>query len=65
MAINPFQNLNLYSADHVKYYIGNSSGTPPHIFSIAERAYTNMKNNFKDQSILIWCVHYPKCVSNC
>ena len=55
VAINPFQPLNIYGKKHVKHYSKNAS--TPHIFSIAETAYKNMKNYHKDQSILIWLLY--------
>ena len=54
VAINPYQNLPLYSDSIIQQYRSRRrDGNPPHIFSIAERAWVNMGEERENQSILI------------
>ncbi|KAI0954365.1 hypothetical protein AcV7_007621 [Taiwanofungus camphoratus] len=54
VAINPYQNLPLYSDAIVHQYRGKRRDeNPPHIFAIAERAWINMGEERENQSILI------------
>ncbi|KAF8590662.1 hypothetical protein K439DRAFT_40559 [Ramaria rubella] len=54
VAINPYTNLPLYSDAIVQQYRGKRRDeNPPHIFAIAERAWTNMGEERENQSILI------------
>ena len=54
VAINPYTNLPLYSDAVVQQYRGKRRDeNPPHIFAIAERAWTNMGEERENQSILI------------
>ena len=54
VAINPYQNLPLYSDAIVQQYRGKRRDeNPPHIFAIAERAWVNMGEERENQSILI------------
>ena len=56
VAINPYQNLPLYSDAIVHQYRGKRRDeNPPHIFAIAERAWINMGEERENQSILITC----------
>lgn len=54
VAINPYQNLPLYSDAIVHQYRGRRRDeNPPHIFAIAERAWINMGEERENQSVLI------------
>ncbi|CCM01260.1 uncharacterized protein FIBRA_03309 [Fibroporia radiculosa] len=54
VAVNPYQNLPLYSDAIVHQYRGKRRDeNPPHIFAIAERAWINMGDERENQSILI------------
>ncbi|XP_038611640.1 myosin-IIIa isoform X2 [Tachyglossus aculeatus] len=54
IAINPFQNLDLYSSQHTKRYIGaKRTDNPPHIFAIADLGYESMVTYSSDQCIVI------------
>ncbi|XP_034283056.1 myosin-IIIb [Pantherophis guttatus] len=54
IALNPFQNLNIYSPQFSKLYHGvKRSSNPPHIFATADAAYQSMITFNKDQCIII------------
>uniref|UniRef100_A0A672T815 non-specific serine/threonine protein kinase n=1 Tax=Sinocyclocheilus grahami TaxID=75366 RepID=A0A672T815_SINGR len=54
IALNPFQNLNIYSPQFSKLYHGMKRSTnPPHIFASADAAYQSMVTLSKDQCIII------------
>jgi myosin-6 len=54
VAVNPFQDLPLYSQKHLEQYRNKSIGLePPHVFAIADNAYRNMRNNNISQSIIV------------
>ncbi|XP_044525738.1 myosin-IIIb-like [Gracilinanus agilis] len=54
IALNPFQNLNIYSPQFSKLYHGvKRSSNPPHIFASADAAYQGMVTFSKDQCIII------------
>src|SRR5882762_3423452 len=54
VAINPYQNLPLYSDSIIQQYRSHRRDeNPPHIFAIAERAWVNMGEERENQSILI------------
>ncbi|XP_074842384.1 myosin-IIIa [Carettochelys insculpta] len=54
IAVNPFRNLDLYSAQHSKLYIGaKRTANPPHIFAVADIAYQCMVTYNSDQCIVI------------
>ncbi|MGH0163835.1 UNVERIFIED_CONTAM: hypothetical protein FKN15_045941 [Acipenser sinensis] len=51
IALNPFQNLNIYSPQFSKLYHGvRRSLNPPHIFATADAAYQGMVTFSKDQA---------------
>lgn len=66
LAVNPFQNLSIYSQQTIQQYLkdgknrwdlnnlnSNIEKLSPHIYSISDESYWNMKNYNKNQSILI------------
>uniref|UniRef100_A0A8C3FEC9 non-specific serine/threonine protein kinase n=1 Tax=Chrysemys picta bellii TaxID=8478 RepID=A0A8C3FEC9_CHRPI len=54
IALNPFQNLSIYSPQFSKLYHGvKRSSNPPHIFASADAAYQGMVTFSKDQCIII------------
>ncbi|KAB1254166.1 Myosin-IIIa [Camelus dromedarius] len=51
IALNPFQSLCLYSAEHSKLYMGaKRTASPPHIFAMADLAYQSMVTYNSDQA---------------
>ena len=71
VALNPYQNINIYNSDFIKMYSTNQQQSqndsnnsnnstsssniklPPHIFGTAQKAFNNLINEKKDQSILV------------
>ncbi|XP_027146586.1 myosin-IIIb isoform X1 [Larimichthys crocea] len=54
IALNPFQNLSIYSPQFSKLYHGvKRTDNPPHIFATADAAYRGMVTFCKDQCIII------------
>ncbi|KAM9855622.1 myosin-7-like [Aulostomus maculatus] len=54
VTVNPYKWLPVYSAEVVTAYKGRRcADTPPHIYAIADNAYTDMLQNRENQSMLI------------
>ncbi|ODV93911.1 hypothetical protein PACTADRAFT_86950 [Pachysolen tannophilus NRRL Y-2460] len=59
VAINPYQDINIYNRDFVELYNSNSAAgnddkiQKPHIFGIAEKALQQLIKDKKNQSILV------------
>ncbi|XP_039522396.1 myosin-IIIa [Pimephales promelas] len=54
IAVNPFQNTELYTPEHSKIYVGaKRTSNPPHIYAVADIAYQSMVSYNADQCIVI------------
>merc|ERR1711981_269257 len=54
IVVNPYKRYPMYTERVVKLYLGKRRNeVPPHLWAITENAYSNMKTNTKDQSMLI------------
>lgn len=54
IAMNPFARLNIYSTDIMREYSGKKRGElEPHLFAVAEEAYSAMIRENKNQSIIV------------
>ncbi|XP_035390988.1 unconventional myosin-XV [Electrophorus electricus] len=54
LSVNPYKLLNIYGTDVVLQYEGHGMGeNPPHLFAIANSAYTTMMDNKWNQCIII------------
>ncbi|XP_059053404.1 myosin-I heavy chain [Achroia grisella] len=54
VAVNPYKELGCYTTEHMQNYRGKSFGTlPPHVFTLAESAYSSLQNGEKNQSVVI------------
>lgn len=54
VAINPYQDMSIYGPDTIWAYRSRAMGDlDPHIFAVAEEAYTKMEREQSDQSIIV------------
>lgn len=54
VAVNPYKELGFYTTDHMQHYRGKSLGSlSPHVFALAEAAYSSLRNGDKNQSVVI------------
>ncbi|KAF7359510.1 Myosin 5 [Mycena sanguinolenta] len=54
IAVNPFQRVTLYGPDIIQAYAGRKRGElEPHLFAIAEDAYTDMRKDGEGQTIIV------------
>merc|ERR550539_2113551 len=54
IVVNPYKRYPIYTPTVVKMYLGKRRNeVPPHLWAITETAYSNMKTNGKNQSMLI------------
>ncbi|XP_076808064.1 unconventional myosin-Va-like [Clavelina lepadiformis] len=54
VAINPYEEMSIYSDDFIQLYSGRNLGEmDPHIFAIAEEAFRQMSRDERNQSIIV------------
>lgn len=54
IAVNPFQRVTMYGPDIIQAYAGRKRGDlEPHLFAIAEDAYTAMRKEGEGQTIIV------------
>lgn len=54
VAVNPFENLGLYTLNHQRKYCGKSrSDNPPHIFAVADASHQALIHQKQNQAIVI------------
>lgn len=54
IAVNPFENLGIYTSNHQRKYCGKSrSDNPPHIFAVADVCHQNLIHQKQNQAIVI------------
>lgn len=65
IAVNPFQRVTMYGPEIIQAYSGRKRGElEPHLFAIAEDAYTAMRKEGMGQTIIVSgerCVHQFIC----
>eukprot|EP00818_Percolomonas_sp_WS_P000139 CAMPEP_0117447222 /NCGR_PEP_ID=MMETSP0759-20121206/6759_1 /TAXON_ID=63605 /ORGANISM="Percolomonas cosmopolitus, Strain WS" /LENGTH=1076 /DNA_ID=CAMNT_0005239541 /DNA_START=77 /DNA_END=3307 /DNA_ORIENTATION=+ len=54
LAVNPFKRIPIFGPDHIDMYQGKLAyENPPHVFALAENAFSRMKNDQESQCIII------------
>ncbi|KAL0868999.1 hypothetical protein ABMA27_007320 [Loxostege sticticalis] len=54
VAVNPYKELGCYTTEHMQNYRGKAFGSlEPHVFALAESAYSSLQNGEKNQSVVI------------
>ncbi|XP_028166875.1 myosin-I heavy chain [Ostrinia furnacalis] len=54
VAVNPYKELGCYTMEHMQNYRGKAFGSlEPHVFALAESAYSSLQNGEKNQSVVI------------
>ncbi|XP_063628072.1 myosin-I heavy chain [Cydia splendana] len=54
VAVNPYKELGCYTTEHMQEFRGKAFGNlPPHVFALAESAYSSLRNGEKNQSVVI------------
>ena len=54
ISVNPYKKLDIYEDDFLMEYSGkNQFELPPHIYALADQAYRSMKEENKDQCVII------------
>ncbi|XP_072929765.1 uncharacterized protein Myo81F [Epargyreus clarus] len=54
VAVNPYKELGCYTMEDMQNYRGKAFGSlPPHVFALAESAYSSLRNGEKNQSVVI------------
>jgi myosin-5 len=62
IAVNPFQRVTLYGPEIIQAYSGRRRGDlEPHLFAIAEDAYTAMRREGMGQTIIVSGERYLPC----
>lgn len=63
IAVNPFQRVTLYGPEIIQAYSGRKKGElEPHLFAIAEDAYTCMTKDGEGQTIIVSGERYAKFI---
>lgn len=63
LAVNPFEPVPMYTPEIVKAYVGRNKGElEPHLFAIAEDAYTAMLLDGTGQTIIVSGERYVEAV---
>lgn len=61
IAVNPFQRVTLYGPEVIQAYSGRKRGDrEPHLFAIAEDAYTAMSKEGMGQTIIVSGERYDR-----
>ena len=55
IAVNPYRKIDIYGAEAKKAYAGtqDAAALPPHVYSIAERAFSRMRSVGRNQAIIM------------
>ncbi|XP_045453050.1 myosin-I heavy chain [Melitaea cinxia] len=54
VAVNPYKELGCYNIEDMQNYRSKAFGSlPPHVFALAESAYSSLQNGEKNQSVVI------------